>query len=402
MASSYEIKSGRLIFRNNGEKYIDDDEKKHISGSFTEIEFPPCFDQLYDDDFKACRNQLSKVTKLDFSKATKIETIGDDTFTGASSLKVVVLPKKVTAINEFRECPNLEEIHIYKLEDLYCITKDKDKRLTVYASQVSSDITSLDDGFLSDVGILYVPANKVRKMEKARDDYDDELDIRPLPDGYSFPTEALSEPWLLGWTPAQSEEETKFCPNCGERHSINIDVCPCCGYSVSGGCEVVLVSTGPAKLQLVKAIKEVCDYGLKEAKDIVDSAPSSVIRNVSIERAEEIKREIENVGGKARINGGEKTATKEANSSTTSVKTASAEALATQTSSVPQAITLEDVYGGPQYYCVLEGKSFGPVTIRQFANMARFGIVDKNTMVWKNGMSNWALAQTVADLQVVV
>jgi hypothetical protein len=34
--------------------------------------------------------------------------------------------------------------------------------------------------------------------------------------------------------------------------------------------------------------------------------------------------------------------------------------------------------------------------------MVRFGIVDKNTMVWKNGMSNWAIAQTVADLQVVL
>jgi hypothetical protein len=308
----------------------------------------------------------------------------------------------VTAINEFKKCPNLKEIHIYKLEDLYSITKDKDKRLTVYASQVSSDIDSLDEGFLSDVGILYVPVNKVRQMEKARDDYDDELDIRPLPDGYSFPTKALSEPWKPGGITSPSENEIKLCPNCGERLSKDTDACPYCGYNICSSCEVVLVSAGPAKLQLIKAINDVCKCGLKEAKDIADSAPSSVIRNISIERAEEIKRAIEKVGGKAKLNGGEKTATKKANSSTASVLTASTAVPATPASSAPKAITLEDIYGGPQYYCVLAGQSFGPVTIRQFANMVRFGIVDKNTMVWKNGMSNWAIAQTVADLQVVL
>jgi Arc/MetJ family transcription regulator len=154
---------------------------------------------------------------------------------------------------------------------------------------------------------------------------------------------------------------------------------------------------------MVKAIKEACHYGLKEAKDIVDSTlPASVIRGISKERAEEIKQEIESAGGKAKINSREKTATKKVNSSTDSVMAAPAAAPATPTSSAPKAITLEDIYGGPQYYCVLAGQSFGPVTIRQFANMVRFGIVDKNTMVWKNGMSNWAIAQTVADLQVVL
>ena len=67
-----------------------------------------------------------------------------------------------------------------------------------------------------------------------------------------------------------------------------------------------------------------------------------------------------------------------------------------------KAITLDDIYGGPQYHCVLAGQSFGPITVRQFANMARFGIVNGNTLVWKNGMGNWAVASTVADLQSVV
>ncbi len=60
------------------------------------------------------------------------------------------------------------------------------------------------------------------------------------------------------------------------------------------------------------------------------------------------------------------------------------------------------VYDGPQYHCVLAGQSFGPVTISQFANMKRFGIVDGNTLVWKEGMANWAIASTIADLQILI
>ena len=406
-ASSYKIVGNKLIFIDNGESCIDDEEKDHISGNFTEIEFPPCFDELYDDDFDACRDQLAKVTKLDFSKAVNIETIGDNTFRGAKSLKVVVLPKKVTDIPCFYECPNIQEIHIYNFEG-ECTGWFRDnydeKTIKIYASKIDPD--NLISRFMAHAenGILYVPKNQVRNVKREfEDNGHGDVSIMPLPDGYSFPTEALSEPWQPGGATSQSEDETILCPNCGERYSINIDVCPNCGFSTSDSCEVVLVSAGRTKLQLVKAIKEACNYGLKEAKDITDSAlPASVIRGISKERAEEIKLAIEEAGGKAKINGGEKSAKKEANSSTDSVLTASAAVSDTPTSSSPKAITHEDIYGGPQYYCVLEGKSFGPVTLRQFANMVRFGIVDKNTMVWKDGMSNWALAQTVAKLQTVL
>lgn len=459
MASSYEIKNGRLIFRNNGEEYIDDDEKKHISGSFTEIEFPSCFNELYNDDFKACRNQLAKVTKLDFTKATKIETIGDDTFTGASSLKVVVLPKKVTAINEFKKCPNLKEIHIYKLEDLYSITKDEDKRLTVYASQVSPDIDSFADGFLSDVGILYVPANKVNKLEKARDEYDDELVIRPLPEGYSFPTEALSEPWqevennqssepkhqpvLLGFNPFnKGEEKYKYIVQVNEagddKDAVTkavMEICNCtkqkakefvddlgdllsddeiCSVEseataqslkqklVNAGADVsirkceykIRIDKVTNKLQTVKAVKEILNCGLKEAKDLVDSVEDALLFGTEIktvenlEEALSIKEQLEATGAEVSISTPSYVIDEDDDNDEQEEETTS--------------FDLNQVYGGPQYYCVLEGKSFGPVTIRQFANMVRFGIVNKNTMVWKDGMSNWALAQTVADLQAVL
>ena len=382
-ASSYEIKNGRLIFRNNGEEYIDDSEKKHISGSFTEIEFPPCFDQLYDDDFKYCKDQLANVIKLDFTKATKIETIGDDTFKGARSLKVVVLPKKVTAINEFKDCPNLVEIHIYKLEDLYAITRDKDKRLVVYASHVSSDIDSFDEGFLSDVGILYVPSNTVKKLEKARDDYDDELDIRSLPNGYTFPTEALSEPW----SPTTHDAIHNTASNIVSESPTNV--------SDEGTFKVKLTDVGRAKLQVVKIVKESLNWGLKESKDVVDSVrPGSpyVFTVDTLVRAKALKANLEKGGCTVTI---EKHAP--AANSVTSV-----EAAPLNNNAEKKTITLDDIYGGPQYHCVLAGQSFGPITVRQFANMARFGIVNGNTLVWKNGMGNWAVASTVADLQSVV
>jgi hypothetical protein len=55
-----------------------------------------------------------------------------------------------------------------------------------------------------------------------------------------------------------------------------------------------------------------------------------------------------------------------------------------------------------EWFCVLDDQSFGPVNRLQFANMARFGIVDANTLVWKSGMPQWALASTVVKLQNVI
>lgn len=49
--------------------------------------------------------------------------------------------------------------------------------------------------------------------------------------------------------------------------------------------DVVLKSAGAAKLQVVKAVKEACGLGLKEAKEIVDGAPAKVKEGVEIGRA---------------------------------------------------------------------------------------------------------------------
>ena len=59
---------------------------------------------------------------------------------------------------------------------------------------------------------------------------------------------------------------------------------------------VMLNAAGGQKLQVVKAVKELTGLGLKEAKDIVDSAPTAIKEAVSKEEAESIKAKLEEVG----------------------------------------------------------------------------------------------------------
>ena len=66
--------------------------------------------------------------------------------------------------------------------------------------------------------------------------------------------------------------------------------------------DVILKSAGQAKLQIVKAGKELTGLGLKEAKDLVDKAPDAVIKEkVSKAEAEQVKASIEEAGGEVEI-----------------------------------------------------------------------------------------------------
>lgn len=59
---------------------------------------------------------------------------------------------------------------------------------------------------------------------------------------------------------------------------------------------VVLKSIGDKKINVIKTVREVTNLGLKEAKDLVDSAPKAVKEGVSKEEAEEIKAKFEEAG----------------------------------------------------------------------------------------------------------
>ena len=65
--------------------------------------------------------------------------------------------------------------------------------------------------------------------------------------------------------------------------------------------DVVLKSAGAAKLQVVKAVKEACGLGLKEAKDLVDGAPSTLKEGVSKEEAEALKKAVEEAGAEVEL-----------------------------------------------------------------------------------------------------
>jgi large subunit ribosomal protein L7/L12 len=60
--------------------------------------------------------------------------------------------------------------------------------------------------------------------------------------------------------------------------------------------DVILKEIGANKLQVVKAVKEACGLGLKEAKDLVDGAPATVKEGLSKEEAENLKKAIEGAG----------------------------------------------------------------------------------------------------------
>ena len=65
--------------------------------------------------------------------------------------------------------------------------------------------------------------------------------------------------------------------------------------------DVVLKSAGSAKLQVVKAVKEACGLGLKEAKDMVDGAPSVVKEGLAKDEAESLKKTLEEAGAEVEL-----------------------------------------------------------------------------------------------------
>ena len=60
--------------------------------------------------------------------------------------------------------------------------------------------------------------------------------------------------------------------------------------------DVILVNAGANKIQVIKEIRAVTSLGLKEAKDLVESAPKPVKTGVKKEEAEEIKKKLQAVG----------------------------------------------------------------------------------------------------------
>lgn len=64
---------------------------------------------------------------------------------------------------------------------------------------------------------------------------------------------------------------------------------------------IMLAASGEQKIAVMKVVKEALGLGLKEAKDLVDAAPATLKEGVKKAEAEEIKKKIEEAGGKIEL-----------------------------------------------------------------------------------------------------
>jgi large subunit ribosomal protein L7/L12 len=65
--------------------------------------------------------------------------------------------------------------------------------------------------------------------------------------------------------------------------------------------DVILKAAGPNKLAVVKAVKELAGLGLKEAKDLVDAAPSELKKGVTKDEADSLKKQLEEAGAEVEL-----------------------------------------------------------------------------------------------------
>jgi large subunit ribosomal protein L7/L12 len=65
--------------------------------------------------------------------------------------------------------------------------------------------------------------------------------------------------------------------------------------------DVVLTAAGDKKIQVIKEVRTITGLGLKDAKDLVESAPKAIKEGVKKEEAEEIKKKVEEAGGAVEV-----------------------------------------------------------------------------------------------------
>ena len=89
---------------------------------------------------------------------------------------------------------------------------------------------------------------------------------------------------------------------------VAVAAAPAAGGGDAGGGEeeksefdVVLTAAGDKKIQVIKEVRALTSLGLKEAKDLVDSAPKPVLEHVSKDEAEKAKAQIEAAGGSVEV-----------------------------------------------------------------------------------------------------
>ena len=114
---------------------------------------------------------------------------------------------------------------------------------------------------------------------------------------------AISELSVLELSELISDMEEKF----GVSAAAAVAVAAPAAAADAGGSEeqtefdVVLSSFGEKKVGVIKAVRAITSLGLKEAKDLVESAPAPIKEGVPKEEAEELKKQLEDAGGTVEV-----------------------------------------------------------------------------------------------------
>ena len=117
---------------------------------------------------------------------------------------------------------------------------------------------------------------------------------------------AVAEMSVLELSELIKDMEEKFVVSAAAAVAVAAPAAGGAGGDTGGGEEktefdVVLSSFGDKKVGVIKAVRSITGLGLKEAKDLVESAPSAVKEGVSKDEAEEIKKQIEEAGGSVEV-----------------------------------------------------------------------------------------------------
>ena len=114
---------------------------------------------------------------------------------------------------------------------------------------------------------------------------------------------AISEMSVLDLSELISDMEEKF----GVSAAAAVAVAAPAAAADAGGSEeqtefdVVLSSFGEKKVSVIKAVRAITSLGLKEAKDLVESAPAPIKEGVPKDEAEELKKQLEDAGGTVEV-----------------------------------------------------------------------------------------------------
>jgi len=115
---------------------------------------------------------------------------------------------------------------------------------------------------------------------------------------------AISEMSVLDLSELISDMEEKFGVSAAAAVAV---AAPAAAAADGGGSEeqtefdVVLSSFGEKKVSVIKAVRAITSLGLKEAKDLVESAPAPIKEGVPKDEAEELNKQLEDAGGTVEV-----------------------------------------------------------------------------------------------------